>query len=82
MDVKQKTLANSFIIEGKGLHTGVNVTMNFLPAPEKQTGQFWQVGKIPVCPCFVFLHISPMGYWAVKLKMTIFKILKASGLHK
>jgi len=34
MVVKQKTLANSFSIEGKGLHTGVNVTMNFLPAPE------------------------------------------------
>jgi UDP-3-O-[3-hydroxymyristoyl] N-acetylglucosamine deacetylase/3-hydroxyacyl-[acyl-carrier-protein] dehydratase len=31
---KQKTLANSFVIEGKGLHTGVNVRMNFLPAPE------------------------------------------------
>ena len=33
MFIKQKTLANSFTIEGKGLHTGVNVTMNFLPAP-------------------------------------------------
>ena len=33
MAVKQKTLASSFIIQGKGLHTGVNVTMNFLPAP-------------------------------------------------
>ncbi len=30
---KQKTLANPFKIEGKGLHTGVMVTMNFLPAP-------------------------------------------------
>ena len=35
MAVKQKTLANSFKIEGKGLHTGVDVTMNFLPAPDK-----------------------------------------------
>ena len=33
MVVKQKTLANPFKIEGKGLHTGVLVTMNFLPAP-------------------------------------------------
>jgi UDP-3-O-[3-hydroxymyristoyl] N-acetylglucosamine deacetylase/3-hydroxyacyl-[acyl-carrier-protein] dehydratase len=33
MAVKQKTLASSFTIQGKGLHTGVNVTMNFLPAP-------------------------------------------------
>ncbi len=33
MAEKQKTLANSFKIEGTGLHTGVSVTMNFLPAP-------------------------------------------------
>ncbi|TNF41625.1 MAG: bifunctional UDP-3-O-[3-hydroxymyristoyl] N-acetylglucosamine deacetylase/3-hydroxyacyl-ACP dehydratase [Bacteroidetes bacterium] len=33
MEVKQKTLASSFTIQGKGLHTGVDVTMNFLPAP-------------------------------------------------
>ncbi|MBN1821601.1 MAG: bifunctional UDP-3-O-[3-hydroxymyristoyl] N-acetylglucosamine deacetylase/3-hydroxyacyl-ACP dehydratase [Prolixibacteraceae bacterium] len=30
---KQKTLASSFTISGKGLHTGVNVTMKFNPAP-------------------------------------------------
>ena len=40
MLVKQKTLANSFKIEGKGLHTGVNVTMNFLPAPENHGFKF------------------------------------------
>ena len=34
MAVKQKTLADSFQITGKGLHTGVmDVKMNFLPAP-------------------------------------------------
>ncbi|KAF0237911.1 MAG: 3R-hydroxymyristoyl ACP [Prolixibacteraceae bacterium] len=33
MNVKQKTLASSFTIQGRGLHTGVDVTMNFLPAP-------------------------------------------------
>lgn len=41
--VKQKTLANSFKIEGKGLHTGVNVTMNFLPAPENHGFKFKRV---------------------------------------
>jgi len=41
--VKQKTLANSFKIEGKGLHTGVNVTMNFLPAPEDHGFKFKRV---------------------------------------
>lgn len=30
---KQKTLANSFTLVGRGLHTGVNVTMSFHPAP-------------------------------------------------
>jgi UDP-3-O-[3-hydroxymyristoyl] N-acetylglucosamine deacetylase/3-hydroxyacyl-[acyl-carrier-protein] dehydratase len=43
MAVKQKTLANSFEIEGKGLHTGVNVTMNFLPAPENHGFKFKRV---------------------------------------
>ncbi|MCF6359076.1 MAG: UDP-3-O-acyl-N-acetylglucosamine deacetylase, partial [Draconibacterium sp.] len=43
MVVKQKTLANSFIIEGKGLHTGANVTMNFLPAPENHGFKFKRV---------------------------------------
>lgn len=40
MTEKQKTLANPFKIEGKGLHTGVNVTMNFLPAPENHGFKF------------------------------------------
>jgi UDP-3-O-[3-hydroxymyristoyl] N-acetylglucosamine deacetylase/3-hydroxyacyl-[acyl-carrier-protein] dehydratase len=43
MVVKQKTLANSFKIEGKGLHTGVNVTMNFLPAQENHGFKFKRV---------------------------------------
>jgi len=43
MVVKQKTLADSFIIEGKGLHTGVHVTMNFLPAPENHGFKFKRV---------------------------------------
>ncbi len=41
--IKQKTLANSFKIEGKGLHTGVLVTMNFLPAPENHGFKFKRV---------------------------------------
>lgn len=43
MVVKQKTLENSFKIEGKGLHTGVTVTMNFLPAPENHGFKFKRV---------------------------------------
>ena len=43
MAVKQKTLANSFTIQGKGLHTGVNVTMNFLPAPVNHGFKFKRI---------------------------------------
>jgi UDP-3-O-[3-hydroxymyristoyl] N-acetylglucosamine deacetylase / 3-hydroxyacyl-[acyl-carrier-protein] dehydratase len=43
MVVKQKTLANSFKIEGKGLHTGVNVTMNFKPAPVNHGFKFKRI---------------------------------------
>ena len=43
MIVRQKTLANSFIIEGRGLHTGVDVTMSFLPAPENHGFKFKRV---------------------------------------
>ncbi len=36
----QWTLANPFTITGRGLHTGVNVTMSFLPAPENHGFKF------------------------------------------
>ena len=43
MTVYQKTLANSFTIEGTGLHTGVNVKMNFLPAPVNHGFKFKRI---------------------------------------
>lgn len=43
MAVQQKTLASSFTIEGIGLHTGVNVTMNFLPAPVNHGFKFKRI---------------------------------------
>ncbi len=43
MTVKQKTLSKSFKITGVGLHTGVNVTMNFLPAPENHGFKFKRI---------------------------------------
>lgn len=43
MTEKQKTLAKPFKIEGKGLHTGVNVTMNFLPAPVNHGFKFKRI---------------------------------------
>jgi UDP-3-O-[3-hydroxymyristoyl] N-acetylglucosamine deacetylase/3-hydroxyacyl-[acyl-carrier-protein] dehydratase len=32
--MKQRTLASPFTLQGKGLHTGINLTVTFLPAPE------------------------------------------------
>lgn len=32
--IKQRTLKNSFSLTGKGLHTGLDITATFLPAPE------------------------------------------------
>ncbi len=32
--MKQRTLTSSFSLQGKGLHTGMNLTATFLPAPE------------------------------------------------
>lgn len=43
MVVRQKTLKKPFTIEGKGLHTGVDVTMKFLPAPEYHGFKFKRV---------------------------------------
>jgi len=43
MAEKQKTLANSFKIKGVGLHTGVDVTMTFLPAPVNHGYKFKRV---------------------------------------
>ena len=34
MTNKQNTLAGSFSLSGKGLHTGLNLTVTFSPAPE------------------------------------------------
>lgn len=32
---KQKTLAASFSLKGKGLHTGLDIEITFNPAPEE-----------------------------------------------
>ncbi|MFA8435704.1 MAG: bifunctional UDP-3-O-[3-hydroxymyristoyl] N-acetylglucosamine deacetylase/3-hydroxyacyl-ACP dehydratase [Marinifilaceae bacterium] len=34
MTVKQRTIANAFTLSGKGLHTGLEVSITFKPAPE------------------------------------------------
>ncbi len=39
----QQTLAQPFVITGKGLHTGANVTMTFLPAPVNHGFKFKRI---------------------------------------
>jgi UDP-3-O-[3-hydroxymyristoyl] N-acetylglucosamine deacetylase/3-hydroxyacyl-[acyl-carrier-protein] dehydratase len=41
--IKQKTIANEVTLTGVGLHTGENVTMKFLPAPENHGFAFKRV---------------------------------------
>jgi UDP-3-O-[3-hydroxymyristoyl] N-acetylglucosamine deacetylase/3-hydroxyacyl-[acyl-carrier-protein] dehydratase len=43
MTQMQRTLANPFTVTGKGLHTGVNVTMSFYPAQEDYGYKFKRV---------------------------------------
>lgn len=47
--MKQKTLNGSFTVSGKGLHTGLQITATFLPAPEN-TGYKFQRIDLPEQP--------------------------------
>jgi UDP-3-O-[3-hydroxymyristoyl] N-acetylglucosamine deacetylase / 3-hydroxyacyl-[acyl-carrier-protein] dehydratase len=43
MSEKQRTLANEISLTGKGLHTGINVTLTFKPAPANHGYKFCRV---------------------------------------
>ena len=43
MSVKQKTIAKPVSVTGIGLHTGVEVTMTFKPAPEDHGFKFQRI---------------------------------------
>jgi UDP-3-O-[3-hydroxymyristoyl] N-acetylglucosamine deacetylase/3-hydroxyacyl-[acyl-carrier-protein] dehydratase len=43
MSEKQRTLAREFSLTGKGLHTGINVTITFKPAPANHGYKFCRV---------------------------------------
>ena len=47
--MKQKTIQKSFTIEGKGLHTGLDISLTFNPAPEN-TGIIIKRGDMPGQP--------------------------------
>ena len=40
---KQRTIAKEIILKGVGLHTGENVTMKFMPAPENHGYAFKRI---------------------------------------
>lgn len=52
MTVKQRTIAKSFSLTGKGLHTGLEVTITFNPAPDNHGYQFKRIDLqgAPVLP--------------------------------
>lgn len=41
--MNQKTLNGEFTLTGKGLHTGLEITARFLPAPENHGYKFKRV---------------------------------------
>jgi UDP-3-O-[3-hydroxymyristoyl] N-acetylglucosamine deacetylase/3-hydroxyacyl-[acyl-carrier-protein] dehydratase len=43
MSEKQRTLANEISLNGKGLHTGINVTITFKPAPANHGYKFCRI---------------------------------------
>lgn len=43
MNVKQKTIKSEFSVKGVGLHTGVNVTLTFCPAPDNHGFKFQRI---------------------------------------
>ena len=52
--LKQKTLKDSFSLSGKGLHTGLDLTVTFNPAPDnhgtKSNVSTWK-DSLPRCRC-------------------------------
>ena len=52
MTDRQKTIATEVSLTGVGLHTGINVTMTFKPAPEDHGYKFKRVDldKQPIIP--------------------------------
>ena len=48
--LKQKTLKDSFSLSGKGLHTGLDLTVTFNPAPDNHGYRFsvstWKVSLL------------------------------------
>ena len=49
--MKQQTIGASFALEGKGLHTGLNIQITFLPADEN-TGIRIKRTDLPEQPCY------------------------------
>lgn len=52
MQIHQKTICKSLVFNGKGLHTGLSVTMTIVPAPEGHGIKFQRVDldEMPIIP--------------------------------
>ena len=48
--LKQKTLKDSFSLSGKGLHTGLDLTVTFNPAPDNHGYKIQRIDLEPSMP--------------------------------
>ena len=61
--LKQKTLKDSFSLSGKGLHTGLDLTVTFNPAPDNHGYKIQRIdldsSDLVFLPMIVSLSIVP-----------------------
>lgn len=87
--MKQHTLADSFAFTGKGLHTGLNLTARFLPAPENTGVRICRV-DLADKPCYEALAdyvsetsrgtVLEQGDWKVSTVEHMLSALFAMGV--
>ncbi len=71
--LKQNTLKGSFSLCGKGLHTGLSLTVTFNPAPEN-TG--YKIQSIDLDGMPIIDALAEMGYDKKKVVECIAKLLE------
>ena len=88
--MKQKTLKNSFTVTGKGLHTGLSLTVTFNPAPENHGYKIQRIDLegMPIIDAIAENVIDTqrgtvLGKGDVRIygKEDIRKLCKNAGLH-
>ena len=56
--LKQKTLKDSFSLSGKGLHTGLDLTVTFNPAPDNHGYKIQRTDAFDLLKCAGFPVLS------------------------